>query len=161
MSNFSGNNQLFRVPGTSIYVDTINEKTSGSGVTLDSLTIKDSRPVYNSTWLAASATKTANASLIVNDSGNVFVDSSAAAVIITIPASAVGISYNIICSNGGNAINISPAAADKIVGLANAGTTDKDLILATPVVGDYVKLIGAGTNVWYVMEASGTFTREV
>lgn len=57
---------------------------------------------------------------------------------------------------------ISPAAADKIIGLGAAGVDDKDLVMvkASMVVGDYVKLVSDGVNGWFVQEAVGAWTRE-
>lgn len=144
----------------SCYMNTINEYTAGSGVTIDGLLIKDSRPVRNSTWLVSEAL-TADHTLSTTDSGRaIFVDTSAGAVTLTLPSTALGVAYEIIINGVGNALNISPAAADKIIGLNNAGTDNKDLILATPVIGDYIKIFGDGADGWYVQEASGTFTRE-
>lgn len=103
----------------------------------------------------------ANHSLTANESGNtIFVDTSGAAVTLTLPATALGVTYNIKVSKTGNALNISPNASDLIRGLDAAGVDDKDIIFASPVVGDFIKLFGDGSVGWYVQEASGTITRE-
>src|SRR5574338_302346 len=119
------------------------------------------RPTYNTNWLN-SETLSSNHTISTTDSGRaVSVNSSGGAVVITLPSTAAYVSYFIMAAaDSANSISISPAAADKIVGLDSAGTDDKDLILAAPKKGDYVRLIGDGTDGWYVQEASGTFTRE-
>ena len=55
---------------------------------------------------------------------------------------------------------ISPNASDKIMGLGQAGTDDKDLLMAKAnmMVGDYVKLRSDGVNGWFVEEATGAWT---
>ena len=64
----------------------------------------------------------------------------------------------------GNALNVSPHASDSIqgLGLNAAATVDKDYILATPAVGDFIKIQSDVTAVssWLVTEAGGTWTRE-
>jgi hypothetical protein len=103
------------------------------------------------------------------------VDTSAGAVVLTLPAistgnaaSGPGASVTIRVAVAGNALRIAPnvAAPDQIVGLglnttpttntANAGR----MILATPNVGDYIKIQSNGTAIgtWFVLEAVGVWT---
>ncbi|MEM3062193.1 MAG: hypothetical protein QW303_01415 [Nitrososphaerota archaeon] len=105
---------------------------------------------------------TANHTLSTTDSGRaIFVSTSGGVVTLTLPATVLGVNYHIIVdTDSSNALNISPNAADKIVGLDSGGVDNKDLILAAPKKGDYVKLLGDGVDGWFVQEASGTFTRE-
>lgn len=141
--------------------DNILEKTSTNGVSIDSLKIKDSRWIYNSTGWFASQSKSADYTLAAIDCGCIFVDSSGGAVVITLPATVLGYSYTIICSaDSANAINISPNSADNICGMNFTRTDDKDYILAAPKKGDYIKIHGDGSAGWFVIEASGVWTRQ-
>lgn len=147
-----------------VNVDIVAEKTSATGCTVDGLLIKDSRWVYNSSGYVTQ-TKTSAYTFDADDCGHItFVDSSAASVTLTLPATVVGYNYTIVALYpSSNAINISPNSSDKIVGLnigSAGGTDNKDYILATPVKGDFIKLIGDGVNGWMIHEASGTWTVE-
>jgi hypothetical protein len=63
-------------------------------------------------------------------------------------------------------LNISPAAADGIIGLGLTGVINKDLILTGASVGDEFTLVGtgaAGTGAWIIAEAAsgaGVFSKE-
>ena len=88
------------------------------------------------------------------------------AVVLTLPATAVGISYNIvnIAVDGGAKLSVSPNANDKIQGPDIAGVDNKDLIntKATQKRGDFVKLIGDGAagGGWFVVDIGGTWAAE-
>lgn len=95
------------------------------------------------------------------------VDTTGGAVIITLPAvgsanTGPGMTFRFKIVASTNQLNIDPNAADNIRGLNlnAAGSDDKDFILATPAVGDYIYLVSDGVNGWYVTSASGTWTRE-
>ncbi len=84
---------------------------------------------------------------------------------ITLPSTVDGYTY--IIMNGGQgstdgtiAINVSPAAADKIMGNGFTSADNKDAINTNGKYGDYIKLVGEGTNGWVVVESQGTWTRE-
>lgn len=84
---------------------------------------------------------------------------------ITLPSTVVGTSYTIV--NGGQgstdgtiAINVSPAAADKIMGNGFTSADNKDAINTNGNYGDMIKLVGDGANGWMVVEVVGTWTRE-
>lgn len=69
-------------------------------------------------------------------------------------------------ASGSNPVmNISPAAADGIIGLGLTGVINKDLIVTGANVGDEFTLVGtgaAGTGAWVIAEfaSSGTATKE-
>ena len=85
-------------------------------------------------------------------------------IVITLPATSVGLVYTIVndMADAGAKVSISPAAADKIMGPDIAGVDDKDLIntKATAKRGDYAKIIAEGVHGWYVIELVGTWAAE-
>lgn len=108
---------------------------------------------------AISADKT----LDIEDNGKLFwVDTDAK--IITMPAVATPVNCTIV--NGGAfgtvAVNISPAAADKIQGPDLPGTDNKDLIntKATARRGDFARLVTGDANGPIVSELRGTWATE-
>lgn len=112
--------------------------------------------------------------LALADSGltqNVIAD----AKVITLPATTAGACFTI--RNGGvpktgapagtgddnsTIVTVSPNSADKIQGLAFTAADDKDAIntKATARVGDFITLIGDGTDGWLVAESRGIWARE-
>ncbi len=106
---------------------------------------------------------TGNKTLDEGDNGVVQVVTADAT--ITLPSTVVGTSYTVV--NGGEgstdgtiAINVSPAAADKIMGNGFTSADNKDAINTNGRYGDYLKLVGDGANGWMVVESQGTWTRE-
>lgn len=117
----------------------------------------------------------ANKTLALTDAGivqNIVAD----AITITLPATSAGATF-IIRNGGVKATNgpagsvsnetvlvtVSPAAADKIQGgVAGTATDDKDLLntKATSRVGDYVQIVGDGTDGWIVQSIAGTWARQ-
>lgn len=84
---------------------------------------------------------------------------------ITLPSTVAGYSYTIV--NGGQgstdgtiAINVSPAALDKIMGNGFTSADNKDAINTNGNYGDSITLVGDGANGWVVREVVGTWTRE-
>jgi hypothetical protein len=108
-------------------------------------------------------TKSANYTMAEADSGyRTYVDTDA--VVITLPATTVGMVFE-ICNSAADAasgVAISPAAADKIMGAGLTSQDNKDLIntKATSKKGDRVKLVADGVNGWFVVEMTGTWARE-
>jgi hypothetical protein len=139
-----------------LYSDADTKKIHG-------LRIISGRPLINSTW-DNSQTKTANYTMTASDSGyTTFLDATGGTFTITLPSTAVGLSYRFAVAEGKNTtndLNISPAAADKIIGLGAAGVDNKDMTLASPTEGDFLEIFGDGVDGWYVQRASGTWTRE-
>lgn len=96
--------------------------------------------------------------------------------VVTLPATAAGLHFTIrngglpITSGGpdgavedGNAISISPNAADLIEGgVTGTATDDKDLVntAATARVGDEVQLMGGDADGWNVTSIRGIWARE-
>lgn len=108
-------------------------------------------------------TKSANYSMLITDVGyRTYVDTDA--VVITLPATVVGYTYEFCNSaaDGASGMAISPNASDKIMGAGLSAQDNKDLIntKATSKKGDLVRLIGDGVDGWYVQEMTGTWARE-
>lgn len=111
-----------------------------------------------------SLNKTANYTLALGDNG-LLVTCATDAVIFTLPATVVGYTFTIMntAAAGAAAIQLSPNASDRIVGLGlNTVTDDKDFIntKATATPGDYITVVGDGTNGWFVVASKGTWARE-
>ena len=138
-------------------LDTISEYTSSSGVTIDGLTIKDSRLQYNSTGYFG-VELTSNGTLTIDQTGFIWGNKSTA-LTLTLPATVVGYSYFIINVNGSAVINVSPNASDYIGGAGLTKVDNKDLIIPA-VKGAYAQIIADGVNGWYIAQASGTLTKE-
>lgn len=127
-------------------------------VAFDALNYKDPWAMYG-VREALSANKT----LDIEDNGKLFwIDTDATAT--TLPVVATPINCTIV--NGGAygtvAVNIDPAAADKIQGPDLPGTNDKDHIntKATAQRGDYVTLRTGDANGAIVAEQRGTWATE-
>ena len=84
---------------------------------------------------------------------------------ITLPATAVGRCYTIVCGGEGETTNeiditISPNAADKIMGGGFTSADDKDIVLTNGNSGvDFVQLVGNADG-WNVQNICGSWTRE-
>lgn len=106
---------------------------------------------------------TGNTTLTASDSGK-FIMCDAADCVITLPATQDGLTYTVITNvlSTGTGTSVSPAAADKIMGMGFTAADDKDAINtgATDVGGDYIKLVGDGSLGWYIVEAKGIWARE-
>jgi len=101
--------------------------------------------------------------LDAGDSG--VVQNVTASATITLPATAVNLVYTI--RNGGTGetdgavtVNVSPAAADQIVGNGFTAADNKDAINTLGRAGDEITLIGNGSGGWNVASVTGTWTRE-
>lgn len=104
-----------------------------------------------------------NKTLDVEDTGKTFfVDTDA--VVITLPVTAVEIDVTIvnIGAFGAVAVNVDPAAADKIQGPDLAGANNKDLIntKATARRGDLVRLVNGQADGAMVLQLVGTWATE-
>lgn len=104
-----------------------------------------------------------NKTLDAQDTGKTFfVDTDA--LTVTLPATATALDCTIvnIGAFGGVAVNVSPAAADKIMGPDIAGTDNKDLIntKATAQRGDLVSLYSGHADGYTVRELVGTWAEE-
>lgn len=115
-----------------------------------------------------------NKTLALADNGvvqNVIAD----AKVITLPATTAGACF--IIRNGGAPksgapagtgddasvlVTVSPNPSDKIQGLAFTAADAKAALntKATARVGDYIKLVGDGTDGWNVLDARGIWARE-
>lgn len=112
---------------------------------------------------AASQTKSATYTMTPADSGYLtYIDTDA--FIITLPATAAGLSYTFVNAGADGAVlvSISPNASDKIQGVGLTAADNKDLLntKATAKKGDLVKLVGDGVDGWLVQALNGTWARE-
>ena len=104
---------------------------------------------------------TANLTLTAADSGVILI-CNAADLVITLPSTADGLMFTVVCAalSSGTGLSFSPAAADNI----NEGTANKDLINtgATDVLGDSITLIGTGVaaQAWYTIGKIGIWAAE-
>ena len=108
-------------------------------------------------------TKSDDYTVDAEDSGKVIhIDTDAKT--ITLPATTVGLKATFVNdgADGAVAINLSPNAADKIMGPDIAGADDKDLIntKGTAKRGDFVTLVGDGASGWFVTEIRGTLATD-
>jgi hypothetical protein len=140
-----------------VFTNNISEQTATVGVTIDGLTIKDSRLEYNATGFFG-VTKSADTTLTIDETGFIF-GNKATALTLTLPATVVGYSYFIVNIDGSAVINVDPAAADYIGGAGLTKVDNKDLIIPA-VKGAYAQIIADGVNGWYIAQASGTLTKE-
>ncbi len=115
--------------------------------------------LLNRTWEDVTADKTLDA----QDVGKVM-NVTADAKTVTLPSTAAGLVF--IIRNGGAAgavaVNVSPAAVDKIMGADLAGVDDKDRIntKATALQGDYIVLLGDGSAGWFAISERGVWAAE-
>jgi hypothetical protein len=88
----------------------------------------------------------------------------AADKVVTLPSTAVGLTYTIITGalSSGTGTSVSPAAADKIIGAGGVGVDDKDAINtgATDVIGDSITVVGDGADGWYVVAQHGVWAQQ-
>jgi hypothetical protein len=131
-----------------------------STVTLNGKTTFSDQLVHAS---AKAETKTANYTLDEEDVGKVM-QCATDAVVFTLPSTVVGYVYTIVntAADGAAKISVSPATADKIMGMDITDADNKDIIntKATAKKGDMIKLLGDGSLGWYIIDVHGTWARE-
>lgn len=123
-------------------------------------------PSFRDPWADYTVRETISAdkTLDAEDSGKLFwVDTDAK--VITLPAVATGLDGFVIVNGGAFgtvAVNVSPAAADMILGPDITGADNKDLIntKATARRGDFVILGGNDADGYSVQALRGTWARE-
>jgi len=104
---------------------------------------------------------TANTTLTVSESGKV-VQVSGDNISLTLPASVLGYRYKIVSvgADSTSEVIIHCNSGDTIVG-CGLSTTTSNLTLtntdATHRAGDYVDILGAGSNAWYIQSLAGTW----
>lgn len=108
---------------------------------------------------------TADTTLTAADSGKVIVINAAASKVITLPATAAGLTFTVthqVASTSGAGHALSPVAADLIRGNGITPADNKDLICTqgTSRIGDSVTIVGDGVDGWYVTAITGTWARE-
>lgn len=108
---------------------------------------------------------TGDTTLTEADSGKVIVMNAAAAKVVTLPATAAGLTFTLthqVATSSGAGHAFSPAAADLIRGNGITPADNKDLICtqATSRIGDSCTIVGDGVDGWYVTAITGTWARE-
>lgn len=145
---------------------------AGDDVTVaDDLTVTDTStlngPVlFGSTLLSdvqATETVAVDKTLDEGDSG-VFQIVTVDAKTVTLPATALGLTYTIINggADGAVLVTVSPNAADKIHGGGFTASDNKDALntKATAKKGDMIRLLGDGAAGWFIQELRGIWARE-
>lgn len=99
------------------------------------------------------------------DSGKVIAINSTTSRIITLPATAAGLTYTVFvatAATSGAGHSVAPVAADKIMESSVTVADDKSLIntQATGKSGDSLTLVGDGVDGWYVIAKTGTWARQ-
>ena len=95
-----------------------------------------------------------------------YVEISADAKTLTLPAVTIGASFIIVCTakDGQALLTVSPDAADKFIVdlLGAAGTDNKDIILAkaSQKENDFVHLMGLNADGYYIHNISGVWSDE-
>jgi hypothetical protein len=112
---------------------------------------------------ASTSAITTDSTLTSDDSGLYLMVTSDAT--ITLPATDVGVHYNIVNAAPANTITlaVSPNASDRIMGADFSDVADdKDIqnTKATSKQGDRVKLQADGSDGWFITELVGTWTTE-
>lgn len=105
----------------------------------------------------------ANDTMAAADSGIVHVVDTDA-VVITLPATAVGLVITVMngAADGAALVSVSPAAADQIIGNGFTAADNKDAqnTKATAKKGDFITLVADGASGWYVTAVRGIWARE-
>ena len=110
-------------------------------------------------------TKSADYTVTAEDSNSIIIVTGVDKV-MTLPATAEGLKYTFVLAAAGlsvgTGLQISPAAADKIMGNGFTSADDKDAILAGSGdrEGDSITIIGDGSLGWYIVGVVGTWTRQ-
>jgi hypothetical protein len=104
-------------------------------------------------------TLTASGTVTAADSGAVIIADSTTSIIVSLPATAKGLTYTLVVkqltSSGGHAF--SPVAADKFIYSSKADDADLVCTAASDVVGDSVTIVGDGADGWVVKGIRGTW----
>jgi len=83
-----------------------------------------------------------------------------ASATVTLPATVAGATYVVRVGAEGITVNVSPNAADKIMGNGFTSADNKDAIATSQPIGSYIALVADGANGWQVQRVHGTWTRE-
>lgn len=102
---------------------------------------------------------TENKTLAAADQG--IVQSVTADATITLPATAADLTFTIRNASevGGVTVNVSPAAADQLIGNGFTPADNKDAINAGEF-GEEITVVGNGTTGYHITEVVGEWTRE-
>lgn len=153
-------------------VDTIQESTSGNGVVIDGVTLKDGGATFTGDLVGATVTGavkteviTATNTITAAESGTTYFLNSTTGSAQVLPTAAAGLTYTFIITTvptSGNMTVTAPTTDDNIIfGYADVNSTQVlaatedsiNFIASTCVIGDWVTVISDGTN-WYVKGAS-------
>lgn len=108
---------------------------------------------------------TVDTTLTALDSGKIIIINAAAAKILTLPATAAGVTFTLqhqVATTTGAGHAFSPAAADLIRGNGLTPADNKDVICtqASSRIGDSITIVGDGVDGWYITSVVGTWARE-
>lgn len=110
-------------------------------------------------------TKAADYTVAPSDSGATIIVT-AADKVMTLPPTQAGLWFRFVLAadglSSGTGLSISPNSADQIAGNGLTSVDDKDLILAGSgdAEGDSVTLVGDGTDGYYIVAITGTWSKE-
>lgn len=79
---------------------------------------------------------------------------------VTLPATALGLTYPIRVGAEEITVTVSPNASDKIMGNGFTSADNKDLVFTSQPASSFVTLFGDGADGWTVQRIFGTATRE-
>ncbi len=86
-------------------------------------------------------------------------------LVVTLPITQEGLWFTIVTAvaSSGTGTSVSPYSTDKIQGLGIISPTDnKDFINsgASDAAGDFLTVVGDGSDGWWVADSRGTWARE-
>ena len=134
------------------------EAADSEGHTIKCFVVAASAPGFDASPTAV----TGNVTLDANSTGKTYTVTADA--VITLPSTAIGVTYTFINAGADAAVGItlSPAAADLIRGQGYAGAANTDHINTklTAKTGDYCTIVGDGSLGWYIQRQSGTWAHQ-
>ena len=106
--------------------------------------------------------------ITAGQTGTLFVvsrQSGGSGCVLTLPSTTKGLFYEVIIltlPTDSVPHALSPAAADKFIGLGLSGVDNKDLQhpVASDAIGDWVRVVGDGADGWLIIGSRGTFAIE-
>ena len=112
----------------------------------------------NSVFRRQQENVTGNKTLDAGDNG--VVQNVTATATVTLPAMTAGYQYVIRVGADNITVNVSPAAADQLIGNGFTAADNKDAICTNGRIGDEIHLVGDGANGYVFSRVQGTWTRE-
>lgn len=107
--------------------------------------------------------KATSYTVLAKESGTIFI-ATAVDVGFTLPSTAAGLVYTFVFKVPSTGVGgqVSPVATDKIMGNGFTSTDNKAAINsgATDREGDAITIVGDGSDGWFIVSLTGTWTRE-